>query len=101
MYIYTIPYLMKSHHRLFSPQSVILCLKNQFHPESLHKGDIDNLMALMTSIFDFFKKKDDKSLSIPKFCWYRIPDHWTKVSNSTFTKSDRVDIGNTKFLRFI
>ena len=54
MYIYTIPYLMKSHHRLFSPQSVILCLKNQFHPESLHKGDIDNLMALMTSIFDFF-----------------------------------------------
>ena len=55
----------------------------------------------MVSIFYFFFLKD-KVLAFLIFAGiYRIPDHWTKVMNETFTKSNRTDIENTKFLRSI
>ena len=88
--INTIPYLRKSHHRLFS--------HNQLFSNVCKTNSTQKLFTKLTypiwwlPFLNVFIKRwhsFKRSLSIPNFCWYRIPDHWTKVSNRTFTKSNK------------
>ena len=72
--IFNWPYLRKSHLRLFSPQSVILIPIDVCKTNSSQKVYTNLILTIWWLSFSIFFLKRWQSLSIPNFCWYRIPD---------------------------